>query len=152
VRDGGLRAEFRSRFHGYQWTSIETFTLPGVPDSEYCSPQGAQGWVEFKRATAWKVTFEPFQPAWIDRRARYGGRIWVAVRRKPPAKRWAGLDELWMIPGSEVLRLAHEGLRVFNNSYIMGSIGPASWNWELVEQALTMPPGSALARGVAARG
>ena len=144
MRDGGLRTEFRNRFFGWQWTSIETFTQPGVPDSEYCSPDGDQGWIEFKRTVGWAVTFEPFQPAWIDRRARYGGRVWIAVRRVPSAKRWAGMNQLWLIPGKMVLDLAHQGLKPFGEEHMMGALGPASWNWGLIEAKLRMqPPGPA---------
>jgi hypothetical protein len=144
VRDGGLRAEFRKRFAGWQWTSIETFTVPGVPDSEFITPDGIQGWVEFKRTDAWKVTFEPFQPAWIDRRARYGGRVWVAVRRKTTAKKHAGADQLWMVPGRDVLRLSHEGLRTFGFAYQTETQGPASWDWAWVEGLLRSPPSTTL--------
>jgi hypothetical protein len=133
--DGGLRPEFRDRLQPAQWTSIETSTQPGVPDSEYCFANGQSGWVEFKFTTGWKIKFQPFQPSWIDRRARLGGRVWIAVRRRPSSKREAGRDELWLFPGSMALELDREGMKVVAcpDIHLMGSEGPGSWNWRRVK-------------------
>jgi hypothetical protein len=136
-RDGGLRQLFRSRFPTWQWSAIETWTAAGVPDSEYCTPGGAAGWIECKATSAWKVEFEPLQPAWIHRRARYGGRVWVAVRRLPTAKKFAGTDELWLIPGIEVLKLALGGLKAMDAAQAFEG-GPANWNWARIRTLLTL--------------
>ena len=74
-KDGDLRSLFRIKLKTYQWTSIETAgTVSGVPDSEFCTPEGIQGWLEFKRTNVFYVHINPFQVAWLMRRCRYGGR------------------------------------------------------------------------------
>jgi hypothetical protein len=68
----------------------------------------------------------------------------VAVRRKPSAKKFAGEDQLWMIPGRHVLQLSHEGLRPFGFAYQTETQGPASWDWEWVEGLLRSSPSTRL--------
>lgn len=134
-RDGGLRAIFRDHLK-WQWTPIETSTVPGVPDSEFCSPNGGQGWIEFKMTTAWAVVFQPFQSAWLDRRARYGGRAWIAVRRRPIARRYAGNDELWLVGASQAIGLEEFGLRYVFPHALISEGGPAKWNWGDIARTL----------------
>ncbi len=81
MTDGGLRRIFRDKFPEWQWTSIETGAVsPGTPDAEYCAPNGVSGWIEYKKADHWKVTFQPLQIPWIHKRARLGGKVFIAVR------------------------------------------------------------------------
>jgi hypothetical protein len=134
-RDGGLRVEFRKRLPSFHWVSIETYTLPGVPDSEFCTPGGTEAWIEFKAASAWAITFQPFQASWIDRRARYGGNVWVAVRRIPIARKSLGTDQLWLIPGSQVIQLEAHGLRSIVATYC-GEGGPSGWDWAIIRSIL----------------
>lgn len=137
MKDGGLRPLFRYNLRQWQWTSIETAgTSSGVPDSEFCSPTGNQGWIEFKRTTAFNIQFQEFQPAWLDRRCRYGGNAWIAVRRIPSAKKYNGADELWLIHGSHVFALDEGGLQ--NVHAISWNGGPSNWNWDQIAKILTL--------------
>jgi hypothetical protein len=82
-RDGGLRTTFQKYLPDAHWQSIETYGVgTGVPDCEFCFPGGYQGWVEFKVARLSATTLTPQQAAWIDRRVRVGGRVFIAVRKK----------------------------------------------------------------------
>jgi hypothetical protein len=124
--DGGLRQKFRSKIPEWQWTSVETGAVsPGLPDAEFCAPGGVSGWVEFKQTAGWKVTFQPLQIPWIHRRARLGGRVFVAIRRKK--------DELYIVPGSQILELEEHGVKGLTP--VEGS-GSRNWNWEEVKQIL----------------
>ena len=124
--DGGLRQIFRTKFRDYQWTSIETGAVsPGTPDAEYCAPGGITGWVEFKQCSGWKVKFQPLQVPWIHRRARLGGRVFIAVRRKK--------DELYLISGADVLELDEKGVK---NFVPITGVGSRNWDWNEVEQIL----------------
>lgn len=127
--DAGLRPLFRTHIKGVQWTSIESgLASPGVPDSEFCFAGGCQGWLEFKRADAWAVVFRPLQVAWIARRARLGGRVFVAVRRDIQ-----GTDELWLLPGRCVSALALGGLRAVRSE---ATVWSGKWDWAAIAEKL----------------
>lgn len=135
-RDGGLRPIFHSKLKdGIQWTAVETGGVScGVPDSEYAMAGGITGWVEFKKATGWQVPTlrsNVLQIGWIARRARYGARMWIGVRRCVRRQ-----DELWLVHGSDVEVLAAKGLRAVRSEKWDG--GPGEWNWEAVRWMLTL--------------
>jgi hypothetical protein len=137
MKDGGLRTLFRYQFRAWQWSSIETSgTASGVPDSEFCTPTGCQGWVEFKRTLKFSVQFQEFQPAWLERRCRYGGNVWIAVRRIPIAQKFNGVDELWLMRGDQAIALEENGLcGTFAKKW---SGGPSGWNYEEIANVLTL--------------
>lgn len=124
--DGRLRTIFRGKFPDWQWTSVETGAVaPGTPDAEWCAPGGISGWIEFKQTAGWKVKFQPLQLPWIHRRARLGGRVFIAVRRKK--------DFLYIIPGSDILTLNDLGLKAFKP---IDGEGARNWDWLEVENCL----------------
>lgn len=129
--DGQLRSIFSQNLRSAQWTPIESgLTIQGIPDSEYCFPGGIQGWVEHKQTNGWQIKKTkswPFQVAWISRRVRMGGRVFVAIRRKS--------DQLWLVHGSQIKQLADVGLQgVVPVGYWDG--GPSKWSWPDIEAAL----------------
>lgn len=108
-----------------QWTPVETgATSQGVPDHEYCFPDGDQGWVEFKAAHAWAVIIRPEQVGWLLRRYRLGGRCFIAVRRT--------LNELWIIHGRDAATLKSDGLKGIRPLLMC----PEPWDWRQVEKIL----------------
>lgn len=132
--DGGLRSLFRTNIVGH-WSSIETPTTGGgIPDSNYLV-RGVEGWIEFKQTHAWAVNFRPLQVGWLDRRAREGGRAFVAVRRW---KRPNGADELWLFGAEAVKKLSDGGLRAPAPASLRGvwSGGPSCWDWGEVTRLL----------------
>lgn len=140
--DGGLRGLFRTRLVRAHWTSVETGAVSrGVPDAEYCFEGAVQGWVEYKAVrTGWAVRMRPEQIAWLGRRARYGGRCYVAVRRVASVRSVgddATHDELWLFPGGAAAELKALGLRGAVD-YRVGwwEGGPARWNWTQIEEAM----------------
>ena len=67
-----------------QWTPVETgATSQGVPDHEYCFPDGDQGWVEFKAAHAWAVIIWAEQSGWLLRFLLLGGFCLLWFRFHP---------------------------------------------------------------------
>lgn len=134
--DGGLRKLFQKNLPEFHWTSIETgSTGRGIPDANYCC-DGIEGWIEFKQTTTNRVGIAPEQCAWIERRVRAGGRVWIAVRkRRAKSARLAACDELWIFSGDSVrdlmvFRLLGPNPRFFNSN------GPGSWAWENVKKLL----------------
>ena len=136
MKDGDLRYHFRNKLR-YQWTSVETAgTISGVPDSEFCTPHGVQGWIEYKQTKKFHVVIKPFQVAWLMQRCRYGGNAWIAVRRMPTAQKWDGVDELWLMRGDQAQALFEGGLE--STSAWCWSGGPSKWNWEEIQKILTL--------------
>lgn len=131
VVDGNLRSMFRTKIPGH-WQSVETgSTGQGVPDSNYCVDR-FEGWVEFKQTHGWSVRFKTGQVAWLMRRARAGGRGWVAIRRWPE-----GIDELWLVPGGYAEILAQSGLRQVQLVSRVWTGGPRKWDWTEIRRHLT---------------
>jgi hypothetical protein len=132
--DGGLRSLFHKNIKGV-WTAIETGeTSRGVPDSNYLFEGGIEGWIEFKQTATNKIkrtTSWPFQIGWHMRRARYGGRSFIAVRQCD--------DNLWIIPGAAARDLDEYGLNYLRlpcisllAAYHVVAVfhgGPKLWNW-----------------------
>jgi hypothetical protein len=135
MKDGGLRTIFRHQFSTFQWTTVETAgSASGVPDSEFCTPDGIQGWVEYKSTSVFYVQVKPFQVAWLMRRCRMGGNAWIAVRRTPKAQKFVGEDELWLMSGNQADALFHYGLKGVRAWCWSG--GPSTWNFGEVEQII----------------
>lgn len=149
--DGGLRGLFRDNLPRFHWQSVETgMTGRGVPDSNFCAPPGIEGWVEFKQTEEWAVTLRPEQVGWLCRRARAGGRVFVAVRRWPAAsRRREAADELWLLAGAAARELLDYGLpggprcpldasRLPPGAFLsVWPGGPARWDWDAVAVTLT---------------
>lgn len=144
MRDGNLRAIITERLKGAHVQAIETGGVgAGVPDLNFCIPlptptsggwRGIEGWIECKRGEGVNgniVKVRPHQIAWIERRARAGGRVFVAVRRRPLAQ--PRTDELWLLgPGHvRATRLIPEA------SLGHWAGGPARWDWAEIAVILT---------------
>lgn len=134
--DGGLRTLFRERLPFFDWQSVETGgTGSGVPDSNFCC-RGVEGWVEYKLTDAWAVPLLPEQVAWHTRRARHGGRTFIAVRRNCVAGvRRPAADELWLFPGSLARELKSGGLKAAPPLLCCAG-GPLRWDWSEVARFL----------------
>lgn len=141
--DGGLRALFRRHLPAWHWNSIESgMTSSGIPDSEYCAPGGITGWCEYKGLiNGWKPEIRPAQVAWLSRRARMGGRAFIAVRRQQIAgpKRGPAADELWLLRASAAAALRAGGLKALGGPQVLGIWwgGVGKWDWGAVGQHLT---------------
>ena len=69
---------------------VESPITPGLPDVNYCSGQGVEGWIELKSgdapARAATPVFKsqhgvsPAQVEWLVRRRRLGGRAWLLAK------------------------------------------------------------------------
>lgn len=145
--DDGLRAIFHSRLKAhFAWTAIESgVTGQGTADSNYLGRGGIEGWVEHKATRHWTVDLSEFQAAWLERRVRYGGRAWIAVRRRHSGGPRLGraVDELYMLPARLARAARAGGLRspeVASAALGPWPGGPARWPWEAVAAALRLPP------------
>ena len=138
--DDGLRALLREWIPEFQWTTVENGVGRGCPDVEYCH-RGAQGWIECKAASAWAVKMRPEQVAWLSRRAREGGRCWIAVRRHIDRRssRVTPCDELWLIEGIAASKLAECGLNGLDARWVALRCGggPSRWAWDAMRRELT---------------
>lgn len=136
--DGGLRAIFQKKLIDFHWQGVEIGgTGRGVPDSNYCS-DGIEGWIEFKLSGAWSVDLRPEQIAWIERRTRARGRVFIVVRRKGEGGPRIGpkFDELWLYRGADVRALAVGGMKELPPEGRWAG-GVARWDWEAVRKILS---------------
>ena len=139
--DDGLRSELHTHLPRIHWQAIESgLTGGGIPDSNFCW-RGVEGWVECKATQHWSVTLEPAQVGWHLRRARAGGRTFVAVRRRlrVATKVRPPFDELWLCRGAAAASLRASGLRgATERGEVLGvwTGGPSLWHWAEVEALL----------------
>lgn len=139
MTDGNLRKLFQRNLPEAHWQAVESFsTGQGMPDANYCFPGGAEGWIENKATSGWTVDISPHQVAWHERRARMGGRTFIAVRRQALAgpRRGAATDELWLFQGSQTRELAQNGLKGPNPLGIFKG-GPSNWDWLFIKFTLS---------------
>ena len=141
--DGGLRKIFQDKLNprGYHFQAIETgSTGRGIPDLNGCI-DFTEFWIEFKKTSANAIQISPEQVAWILRRKRAGGNVYIAVRKKcSKGPRREAKDELWLIDGSSAADVKEHGLKPGTTSvWILGiwSGGPSKWDWEAVHKILS---------------
>lgn len=127
--DGGLRQLFRKGLPKFHWQSVESpFTGKGIPDSNYCF-NSVEGWVEHKRAEGTRVKFKVEQIGWHLRRARAGGRTFIAVR-----KRTGKIDDLYLYRGRDIKDVVANG--ILAKPLFKTSGGFAGWDWAKIERLL----------------
>lgn len=147
VIDGGLAEKFREHLPDFHWQRVETGSIgSGVPDTNYCVLThkklgvGAEGWIEFKITDTNLVPFRPLQPAWLERRGRAGGRVYVAVRKKHDGgpRKGPPVDEMWLLDGRMALRIKTHGLDV-EEEYVLARFwgGAKGWNWDTIRRILS---------------
>jgi hypothetical protein len=129
--DGGLRPLFQKNLSklGFHCQSIETGgTGRGIPDFNFCK-DGIEGWIEFKKTSAWAVSnISPDQIGWVLRRRRAGGGVFLAVRRqRNRSARKKAVDELWIFDGLDIESVSDEGLKSHINPL---RVWEDDWNWE----------------------
>lgn len=132
--DGGLRGLFQKHLmsSGCHFQAIETgSTGRGIPDLNGCL-NGTEFWIEFKKTNANAVNLSPEQVAWILRRRRARGNVYIGIRRKKSKTlRREACDELWLIHGDSAAELKSEGLKS-PKIHVLGTWygGPSKWDWE----------------------
>lgn len=114
----------------------------GIPDTNGCL-DGVEMWIEFKKTSIRRVTFRPGQPAWIHRRYRAGGRVWIAIRYTHEGGPRLGdpVDDLVLVYGGHILELARDGLEDYMISGRWRG-GPRRWPWSTIQGLLVGVGGS----------
>lgn len=150
--DDGLRSLFRENLPDFDWQSVETGgTGRGIPDSNFCAKpllphhSGYEGWIEYKSTDGYAVALRPEQTGWITRRVRFGGRVWIAVRRRHGGGPRLGdpVDELHLIPGGLAVAARVGGLRappVLRAARCWHGGPGRGWDWRAVAAALRTRP------------
>ena len=128
--DSGLRNIIRSHTPFVHWTPIESaVTESGIPDLHGCY-KGMDAWIETKWTGGWAVEMRIFQISWLARRARSGGRGFIAVRRKCDAGvHRKAADEVWLYRGERAEELGRLGLAGLK-PLVRFEGGPAGWDWD----------------------
>lgn len=135
TKDGGLRQIFRTKLPKFHWQSVESpLTGKGTPDSNYCF-DGYEGWIEYKQTDSIKRvrSIKPEQVAWAERRARVGGRVFMAVRA-----RYGNCDSLWLVRAPAIRSVFAGGLSSIGpGEGESWEGGPQSWDWAMIALILT---------------
>jgi hypothetical protein len=144
MADGNLGRIFQDKLPGVDWQRIETgMTGGGVPDLNGCDKAtGVEIWIENKFTDAWAVGIRREQVAWIERRCRYNGRVFVATRRTTVAgpRKGAAVDELWLHRGKDIRSIAQYGLEKAEPPLIRCGGGPSQWWWKEIRICLFGAP------------
>lgn len=132
--DGGLWPILKAGLPLWDWQRIETGgTGRGIPDVNGCLMSN-EIWVELKGTTGWSPVIRPEQVAWAERRTRYGGKVFLAVRRTCDAgPRRESADELWIYRATGFRSVALEGLKN-NPPALLCTGGSRSWDWSAVNE------------------
>jgi len=129
--ESDFRRLFRKFLPQVHWATVESrATESGIPDINGCIA-GSEFWLECKLTKAYAVVMRPMQIAWILRRVRHGGKVFIAVRRKN-----SKVDELYLIDGAYVKELNEKGLRGIEP---IGIDGPGHWSWSAVAGRFAAP-------------
>src|SRR5215213_7651185 len=95
MSDGGLGKLIPDHLPQVHFQRIETGgTGRGVPDLNGCWG-GTEFWIENKHTAGWCVPRDKMraeQVGWLERRARAGGRVFLAVRQTGRRR-----DDLWLL-------------------------------------------------------
>jgi hypothetical protein len=158
MSDGELHTKFKDNLLDVHFQSVETWsTGQGVPDMNFAAKSkvtglGAEGWVENKCIDSGnKFGYEPEQVGWIEKRMRFGGRVFVAVRvlKSAGPRKGAARDELWVFTGHSFRGLCQHGMPIIGSDpreaaalgiyqpLYVGHGGPSSWDWQAVRLILT---------------
>lgn len=132
--DGGLWPLVKAGLPQWDWQRIETGgTGRGIPDLNGCL-MGNEIWVELKAADGWKPHIRPEQIGWAERRARAGGRVFLAVRRICDAGvRRERADELWIYGADGFRAVSERGLKSLTPRLLCTG-GSRNWDWAAVNE------------------
>jgi hypothetical protein len=140
MKDGGLGGVLKKYLPFVDFQSVETWsTGQGVPDLNFCFDR-YEGWLELKMTSTNKVKIRAEQIAWIERRCRAGGRVFLVVRYKHKASARKQIrDELYLFRGKDIRAVFLGGIEGAQPLYISNG-GPARWDWEAFSSALKASP------------
>lgn len=99
----------------------------GVPDVNLCSKAGGEVWWELKMIRGHKVNLSPQQVAWIWKRHKCGGAVFIIARHRVEGVRLGNIDRLYIWSGDSAMEVATKGikavpLKVFDAPYDWKSI------------------------------
>jgi hypothetical protein len=139
MSDGQLRVLFREHLKNAHITSIETWTSePGIPDMNICI-DGNEVWVENKVIdSGWSPKMKTEQVAWAEQHMRYGGKVFLCVRKRTyGTPKRAPIDLLYIFHGRH-MRKIHEEYQGMRHTIpvFLDDGGPAHWNWDEVRTVL----------------
>lgn len=143
MSDGGLRKLFSDHLKQAHWQSVETWsTGKGVPDVNYCFPDGIEGWVECKKTETFRLDISPEQVSWAETRMRRGGRVFIGVRRQTTEgpRKGPPVDELWLFKGVAIRWLTYQKMNNTMGLALRCEGGPRNWDWAAVAKVLISNP------------
>ena len=132
MADGGLRQLISKHISAAHWVAIESpLTSRGIPDLNGCL-NGTEVWIETKAIEGWTVAISKEQVAWIERRSRALGRVYVAVRRSRASGLWLLNPSAArpLLEGQRISSLPADAIRLYSPG------GPAAWDWYAIKSLI----------------
>tara|TARA_A100000171_G_scaffold32996_1_gene31363 strand:- start:437 stop:877 length:441 start_codon:yes stop_codon:yes gene_type:complete len=128
--------EIKSKTSNVNWTRIESWASPGVPDlfgvfKKKTSKTGFQFWIELKCNKLQKVIISPKQIAWHYAHTKHGGISFVLVKISAEGGRDGRIA---VFPGKLVRELSVQGLKLLDQG--SGVLLPHPWTEEDLQNTL----------------
>tara|TARA_R110002072_G_scaffold234518_2_gene392110 strand:+ start:772 stop:1203 length:432 start_codon:yes stop_codon:yes gene_type:complete len=119
--------EIKSKTPNVNWTRIESWSSPGVPDlfgvfKDLNTNKGIQFWIELKCNKLQKVIISPKQIAWHYAHTKYGGASYIFVKIRNTTKTLGGIA---IFPGNLSRELGTHGLGLLDQG--SGTMLPDAW-------------------------
>ena len=132
--------EIKSKTPNVNWTRIESWSSPGVPDlfgvfKDLKTNKGFQFWIELKCNKLQKVIISPKQIAWHYAHTKHGGVSFIFVKISNPG---VSKTSYAIFPGSMVRELSTMGLELLNQG--SGAMLPDAWTETDLQNTLTFSP------------
>ena len=132
--------EIKSKTPNVNWTRIESWSSPGVPDlfgvfKDLTTNKGFQFWIELKCNKLQKVIISSKQIAWHYAHAKHGGVSFVFVKISNPG---VSKTSYAIFPGSMIRELSTMGLELLNQG--SGAMLPDAWTETDLQNTLTFSP------------
>ena len=132
--------EIKNKTPNVNWTRIESWASPGVPDlfgvfKDLKTNKGFQFWLELKCNKLQKVIISSKQIAWHYAHAKHGGISFVFVKISNPG---VSKTSYAIFPGSMIRELSTMGLELLNQG--SGTMLPDAWTETDLQNTLTFSP------------
>jgi len=111
----------KSKTRKLNWTRIETWAMPGVPDVLLQDDLGNFHFIELKHTGSNAVDLRPHQVSWLSKYSH--GSVWILIRQQ---RTNMDTPKLFLFKGEDAVKLKMEGLSKVTPTFQCDS--PFDWD------------------------